>query len=74
MYDTSHDLSPETRQSIIDTLNEHLADGIDLRLRRSRRTGTCKAARFLGYCVKPVRYGRHPARVHARASSLVEMA
>lgn len=32
MYDTSNDLSLTTRKSIIELLNEHLADAIDLQL------------------------------------------
>lgn len=32
MFDTSNDLPPSTRQSVIDSLNEHLADAIDLQL------------------------------------------
>ena len=32
MYETSNDLSPTTRRSVMEMLNEHLADAIDLQL------------------------------------------
>jgi len=61
MYDTSHDLSPATRQSIIDILSEHLADGIDLRLPTPARCNV-QGCSVLGIFRQPARVRSASAR------------
>jgi starvation-inducible DNA-binding protein len=48
MFDTSNDLSPDTRQSAIDLLNEHLADAIDLQLQAKQAHWNIKGPNFVG--------------------------
>lgn len=48
MYETSNDLSLATRRSIIDTLNEHLADAIDLQLQAKQAHWNIKGPNFVG--------------------------
>ena len=48
MFETSNDLSPSTRQSAIDLLNEHLADAIDLQLQAKQAHWNIKGPNFVG--------------------------
>lgn len=48
MFDTSNDLSPSTRQSVINLLNEHLADAIDLQLQAKQAHWNIKGPNFVG--------------------------
>ena len=48
MYDTSSDLSLTTRKSIIELLNEHLADAIDLQLQAKQAHWNVKGPNFVG--------------------------
>ena len=48
MYETSNDLSPTTRQSMIELLNEHLADAIDLQLQAKQAHWNIKGPNFVG--------------------------
>jgi starvation-inducible DNA-binding protein len=48
MYDTSNDLSLTTRKSIIELLNEHLADAIDLQLQAKQAHWNVKGPNFVG--------------------------
>lgn len=48
MFDTRNDLSPETRQSVIELLNEHLADAIDLQLQAKQAHWNVKGPNFVG--------------------------
>jgi len=48
MYETSNDLSPATRRSVIDILNEHLADAIDLHLQAKQAHWNIKGPNFVG--------------------------
>jgi starvation-inducible DNA-binding protein len=48
MYDTSNDLSPTTRRSIAEILNEHLADAIDLQLQAKQAHWNIKGPSFVG--------------------------
>jgi starvation-inducible DNA-binding protein len=48
MYDTSNDLSLTTRTSIIELLNEHLADAIDLQLQAKQAHWNVKGPNFVG--------------------------
>jgi starvation-inducible DNA-binding protein len=65
MFDTSNDLSPATRQSAIEMLNEHLADAIDLQLQAKQAHWNIKGPNFVGL---------HELfdRVAAQADDLVE--
>jgi starvation-inducible DNA-binding protein len=48
MFETSNDLSPATRQSIIEILNEHLANAIDLQLQAKQAHWNIKGPNFVG--------------------------
>ena len=48
MFDTSNDLSPSTRRSAIELLNEHLADAIDLQLQAKQAHWNIKGPNFVG--------------------------
>ena len=48
MYETSNDLPPATRRSIIEMLNEHLADAIDLQLQAKQAHWNIKGPNFVG--------------------------
>jgi starvation-inducible DNA-binding protein len=48
MYETSNDLTPATRQSMIALLNEHLADAIDLHLQAKQAHWNIKGPNFVG--------------------------
>jgi len=48
MYDTSNDLAPATRRSVVDLLNEHLADAIDLQLQAKQAHWNIKGPSFVG--------------------------
>ena len=48
MYETSNDLSLATRRSMIDILNEHLADAIDLQLQAKQAHWNIKGPNFVG--------------------------
>lgn len=48
MYETSNDLSLATRQSIIEILNEHLSDAIDLQLQAKQAHWNIKGPNFVG--------------------------
>lgn len=48
MYETSNDLAPTTRRSIIKMLNEHLADAIDLQLQAKHAHWNIKGPNFVG--------------------------
>lgn len=48
MYETSNDLSSTTRVSIIQLLNEHLADAIDLQLQAKQAHWNIKGPNFVG--------------------------
>ena len=48
MYETSNDLSPTTRRSIVGLLNEHLADAIDLQLQAKQAHWNIKGPNFVG--------------------------
>jgi starvation-inducible DNA-binding protein len=48
MFETSNNLSPTTRQSAIDMLNEHLADAIDLQLQAKQAHWNIKGPNFVG--------------------------
>jgi starvation-inducible DNA-binding protein len=48
MYDTSNDLSLTTRKSIIELLNEHLADAIDLQMQAKQAHWNIKGPNFVG--------------------------
>lgn len=48
MFETKNDLSPTTRQSIIEILNEHLADAIDLQLQAKQAHWNIKGPNFVG--------------------------
>ena len=48
MYETSNDLAPTTRRSVIEVLNEHLADAIDLHLQAKQAHWNIKGPNFVG--------------------------
>lgn len=48
MFDTSSDLPPTTRRSVIEILNEHLADAIDLQLQAKQAHWNIKGPNFVG--------------------------
>lgn len=48
MYDTSNDLSPATRTSIVALLNGHLASAIDLQLQAKQAHWNVKGPHFVG--------------------------
>jgi starvation-inducible DNA-binding protein len=48
MYETSNDLSSTTRGSVIELLNEHLADAIDLQLQAKQAHWNIKGPNFVG--------------------------
>ena len=48
MYDTRNDLAATTRRSIIELLNEHLADAIDLQLHAKQAHWNIKGPNFVG--------------------------
>ena len=48
MYETSNDLSPTTRQSVIEILNEHLAGAIDVQLQAKQAHWNIKGPNFVG--------------------------
>ena len=48
MYDTSNDLPATTRRSVVDILNEHLADAIDLQLQAKQAHWNIKGPNFVG--------------------------
>ena len=48
MYETSNDLSLTTRRSMIEVLNEHLADAIDLQLQAKQAHWNIKGPNFVG--------------------------
>lgn len=48
MFDTRNDLSPATRRSVIELLNEHLADAIDLQLQAKQAHWNIKGPHFVG--------------------------
>jgi starvation-inducible DNA-binding protein len=48
MYETSNDLSATTRRSMIEVLNEHLADAIDLQLQAKQAHWNIKGPNFVG--------------------------
>ena len=48
MYETSNDLAPTTRRSVIDLLNEHLADAVDLQLQAKQAHWNIKGPNFVG--------------------------
>ena len=45
---TSNDLAPTTRRSVIDLLNEHLADAVDLQLQAKQAHWNIKGPNFVG--------------------------
>jgi starvation-inducible DNA-binding protein len=48
MYETSNDLSATTRRSMIEVLNEYLADAIDLQLQAKQAHWNIKGPNFVG--------------------------
>ena len=48
MYETSNDLSATTRRSMIEVLNEHLADAVDLQLQAKQAHWNIKGPSFVG--------------------------
>ena len=48
MYETKNDLSETTRRSVIEILNEHLADAIDLELQAKQAHWNIKGPHFVG--------------------------
>ena len=48
MFETSNDLSPSTRQSAVELLNEHLADAIDLQVQAKQAHWNVKGPNFVG--------------------------
>lgn len=48
MFETSNDLSAATRQSIVEILNEHLANAIDLQLQAKQAHWNIKGPNFVG--------------------------
>ena len=48
MYETNNDLSETTRRSVIEILNEHLADAIDLQLQAKQAHWNIKGPNFVG--------------------------
>lgn len=48
MYETSNDLSATMRRSMIEVLNEHLADAIDLQLQAKQAHWNIKGSNFVG--------------------------
>jgi starvation-inducible DNA-binding protein len=48
MFETSNDLTPDTRRSAIAMLNEHLADAIDLCLQAKQAHWNIKGPNFVG--------------------------
>ena len=48
MYETSNDLSAATRRSMIEVLNEHLADAVDLQLQAKQAHWNIKGPSFVG--------------------------
>ncbi len=48
MYETSNDLSPTPRRPMIELLNEHLADAIDLHLQAKQAHWNVKGPNFVG--------------------------
>jgi starvation-inducible DNA-binding protein len=48
MFETSHDLPQATRRSVIDLLNAHLADAIDLQLQAKQAHWNVKGPNFVG--------------------------
>ena len=60
MFETSNDLSPSTRQSAIDLLNEHLADAIDLQLQAKQAHWNIKGPNFVGYTICSIAWPLRP--------------
>ena len=48
MYETSNDLALATRRSVVEMLNEHLADAIDLHLQAKQAHWNIKGPNFVG--------------------------
>src|SRR5690242_1430963 len=48
MFETGNDLAPATRQSVIEILNEHLANAIDLQLQAKQAHWNIKGPNFVG--------------------------
>ena len=48
MYVTGNDLAPTTRRSVIDLLNQHLADAVDLQLQAKQAHWNIKGPNFVG--------------------------
>src|SRR6478609_1450506 len=48
MYETNNDLSETTRRSVIEILNEHLANAIDLQLQAKQAHWNIKGPNFAG--------------------------
>ena len=48
MYETHNDLSETTRKSVVEILNEHLADAIDLQLQAKQAHWNIKGPNFVG--------------------------
>ena len=48
MYKTSNDLSPATRRSVSELLNEHLANAIDLHMQAKQAHWNIKGPSFVG--------------------------
>lgn len=48
MFETNNDLSQSTRRSVIEILNEHLADAIDLQLQAKQAHWNVKGPNFVG--------------------------
>jgi starvation-inducible DNA-binding protein len=48
MYETSNDLTLTTRRSVVEMLNEHLADAIDLHLQAKQAHWNIKGPNFVG--------------------------
>ena len=48
MFETNNDLSETTRRSVIEILNRHLADAIDLQLQAKQAHWNIKGPNFVG--------------------------
>jgi starvation-inducible DNA-binding protein len=48
MFETNNDLSETTRRSVVEILNEHLADAVDLQLQAKQAHWNIKGSNFVG--------------------------
>ena len=71
MYETSNDLLLTTRRSIVEILNEHLADAIDLQLQAKQAHWNIKGPNFVGLHAL---FDRVAEQAHEYADEIAERA